>query len=393
MASGLRILIDARMLLGRFSGVARVVTRLVENLVSLPDIQVVVLCGDEPYVPWVGRHDIEMVVSDFSRRDRAPVRRSIWEATRLPKWIAESQADVFHAIWNTGIPFRCPVPTVLTVHDVIPWDEPCRGLSARLAQTGYRYSLRASVARARRVTAVSGFTAVEVARRVRIDPASVRVIYNGVDDPKPIAESGSTGERPYILYVGGHEPRKNLEAIFGALASYWSDYDPAIELHLTGSADQLGSVARSAYDKLESKDRVRFLGSPSDADLAREYCGARALLLLSRAEGFGLPILEAMSYGCPVIAAQGGCLSEIVGEAGILVDPHDENCIARCIHENISSPEKTEALANKGRRRAAGFSWRRAADSYLREYQFALTPSTVTPRWQSITGNRLACTS
>jgi glycosyltransferase involved in cell wall biosynthesis len=375
MGLGLRVLIDGRMLIGRFSGVARMVTRLVENLVCLPGIHVIVLCGDEAYQPWVGRIDIEMLVSDFSRADRSAVRRVLWEGIRLRHWIAESRADLFHATWNTGIPFRCPVPSVLTIHDVIPWDEPCPGLSARVARASYRYSVRSSIARARRLTAVSGFTGVEVARRVGIDPARIRVIYNGVDEPKPVAESDSNGQQPYVLYVGGHEPRKNLASVFRALARYWSDYDPAMQLHLTGAVDQLGPAAKAAYEQLASKDLIKFLGSPSDDELARQYRGAKALLLLSRAEGFGLPVIEAMNNGCPVIASRGGCLSEIVANAGILVDPDDLKHIAHCIYELTSSPQKTKTMIDKGRLRAAGFSWQRTAESYLCEYQLALSQS------------------
>lgn len=393
MAATLRVLIDARMLLGRFSGVGRVVTRLVENLVCLPNVQVVALCGDEPYEPWIGRHDVEMLVSDFSRRDRSPVRRLIWEATRLRKWISKSHAGVFHATWNTGVPFRCPLPSVLTIHDVIPWGEPCFGLSARAAFGMYRYSLRASASRAQRLTAVSGFTAVEIARRIPIEPARIRIVYNGVEQPKTVVASQPVPQRPYVLYVGGHEPRKNLESVFGALAHCWSEYDPTMELHLTGTLDQLGSGARSAYDELGFKERIRFLGSPSDDELGREYRGAKALLMLSRAEGFGLPIVEAMSYGCPVIAARCGCLPEIVGEAGILVDPGDVTQIADCIYKIVSSPETTERLVEKGRLRAAQFSWRRAAESYLREYQLALSLPQPKFSYDPLTAKQPACTA
>jgi hypothetical protein len=174
MSDNLRVLIDARMMMGRFSGVARMVTRLVEHLADMPHVTVSVLCGNESYEPWEHSKNLEMIVSDFSRKYRSPARRLWWEATRLRHWIAQSEADVFHATWNTGAPFACPVPTILTVHDVIPWDEPARGLSARAAQMYYRYSLRASMRRAQRVVAVSGFTADQIARKLCLDPSQIR---------------------------------------------------------------------------------------------------------------------------------------------------------------------------------------------------------------------------
>lgn len=366
----LRVLIDGRMLIGRFSGVARMVTRLVENLADMPELRIVVLCGNQPYEPWIERTDLRMIVSDFSRADRSPVRRFFWEATRLRHWIGESRADVFHATWNTGVPFRCPVPAVLTIHDAIPWDKPPRQLSTIAERAVYRYSLRASARRAKRVTAVSEFTAAQVGQRIGPGAKQIRVVHNGVDQPATSAAVASSG-RPYILYVGGHEPRKNLESLFGAVAHYWRHFDPEMDLHLTGSAAQLSPAAKSAYDRISQKSRVVFLGSPNDEELAREYAGATALLMLSRAEGFGLPVIEAMAHGCPVIAARCGSLPEVVGEAGVLVDPDDIQWIAASIHEVTSSRARAGTVIEKGRQRAANFSWTRVAQAYLAEYQLA----------------------
>jgi hypothetical protein len=125
MAGNLRVLIDARMMLGRFSGVARMVTRLIETLLAVPNVRVVALCGNEPYEPWANHTDLEMIVSDFSRKDRSPTRRLWWEATRLRLWIAQSGADVFHPRAG-GLR---PVPTVLTFTTSF-LNEPVRNIGA-----------------------------------------------------------------------------------------------------------------------------------------------------------------------------------------------------------------------------------------------------------------------
>ncbi len=371
MAGNLSVLIDARMMIGRFSGVARMVTRLVENLTTMPNVRVIALCGSEPYGPWASRSDIELIVSDFSRRDRSPARRLLWEATKLRTWIVRSGADIFHATWNTGVPFRSHVPTILTVHDVIPWDEPVRGLSSRVERSCYRYSFGVSVRRTQRVVAVSGFSADQIARKACIDPSRMRVIYNGVEVPRTVVDAAPRAERRYLLYVGGCEPRKNLEGVFIALERYWLKYDSEMELHLTGSANQLSNVASQAYELLGNDSRIHFLGSPSDEELAREYSNATALLMLSRAEGFGLPVIEAMAHGCPVIAARCGALPEIVGDAGILIDPGDVELIAGSIHKIARSPGLASEFIALGRQRAENFTWKRAAEAYLREYQIA----------------------
>jgi alpha-1,3-rhamnosyl/mannosyltransferase len=286
---------------------------------------------------------------------------------------------VFHATWNTGVPFRCPVPAVLTVHDVIPWDEPVCGFSTLAARTCYRYSLGTSVRRAQRVAAVSGFSADRIARKAGIDPSRMRVIYNGVEDAKATVAAAPRTERPYLLYVGGFEARKNLESVFRAMSRYWVQYDPAMELHLTGSPNQLSYVASQAYEPLGYDDRVRFLGSPGDDELAREYASATALLMLSRAEGFGLPVIEAMAYGCPVIAARCGALPEIVGDAGILVAPDDIERIVGSIHNIAHQPGLAGELIAQGRRRAEHFTWKRAAEAYLHEYQSAASNAVANP--------------
>lgn len=387
MPHSLRVLIDARMLMGRFSGVARMVTRLVEHLARMPHVRVVALCGSLPYEPWMGRNDLEMIVSDFSPKDRSPLRRLLWEATRLRHWIAQSGADVFHATWNTGIPFRCPVPAVLTVHDIIPWSEPAFGFSAHVEKACYRSSLRSSVRRAQRVMTVSGFTADKIVQTLRLDPSQTRVIHNGVDAPTKLAHAQTRAVRPYVLYVGGHEPRKNIESVFKALERYWLQHDPTMELHLTGSPHQLSSAARSAYDALGDDRRIQFLGAPGDEELAREFSQATALLMLSRAEGFGLPVIEAMAHGCPVIAAHCGSLPEIVGDAGILVGPDDVSLIADSIHIIAGFPGLADSLIDRGRQRAAQFTWHRAAESYAREYELALSndaQSAELSKWRSL---------
>jgi hypothetical protein len=112
MTDPMRILIDTRMLLGRFSGVARMVTGLVEELVRTPGVRVVALAGARPFHPWRNRPEIEQVLTGFDLGMRSPIRRVVWEATTLLGIIARCRADVYHATWNHGIPFGCPVPAV-----------------------------------------------------------------------------------------------------------------------------------------------------------------------------------------------------------------------------------------------------------------------------------------
>lgn len=377
MAQPLRVLIDARMLIGRFSGVARVVTRLVDELTRRGDVKVMALCGHEPFDPWKGRGNLDIIASSFGRRDRTPTRRYLWEETHLRRIIRRSGADVFHATWNTGMPARCPVPVVLTVHDLIPWRNPADHFATAAQRFFYRRAVRSSIRRADRVTTVSEYVRGQVLDTFAVDRAKVVTVYNGVDVPRRVEDVRSEamaqpGERPYVLYVGGHERRKNVAAVLASLQQYWRRFDAGLELRLTGESGSLCPDARRALEQLSSNAPVRFLGSPNDQELSRFYAGAAALLMLSHDEGFGLPALEAMAHGCPVIAANRASLPEVVGDAGLLVEPERIDDVAEAIRRLISDDTRRGDLVQRGRVRARGFSWAATAEGMLAAYDAAL---------------------
>jgi len=375
-----RVLIDARMLVGRFSGVGRVVTRLVDELATRDDLRIVVLCGSEPYRPWIDRRDIEVISSSFGRDDRTAGRRLLWEEAKLPGIIRRADVDVFHATWNSGIPERCSVAAVLTIHDLIPWRYPKDHFATAIQRACYRYAVRASARRAARVTTVSEFVRRDVLSRLRLDPARVVAIPNGVDRPPAPLTQGTAADRPYVLYVGGHERRKNVAAIFRAMQRYWERFDPSLELRLTGSVESLCSDAAPVLRRLPDQAPLRFLGTPADDELAGHYASARALLLLSHDEGFGLPVLEAMAHGCPVIAADRAALPEVVADAGILVNPDDAQVVSAAIRRLITSTNDREELVRRGMVRARAFGWDVMADRIHQLYRTVLHESAPSQR-------------
>ncbi len=374
----MRVLIDGRMLMGRFSGVARVVTELVAHLAKRDDTVPVVLCGNEPYLPWVDRDDVELLVTNFRRRDRTPLRRHYWEETKLGGWISRSNADVYHATWNSGVPGGVSIPTILTIHDLIPWAKPAGGLRGWIGRSCYRRSVSRSARRASVVTAVSDFSRGEICRTLGLEKPAVLTVRNGVSLPTEHAGSGSKAaiselgfSGSFVLYVGGHEPRKNLAGVFRAMRVYWRDHSKDLTLALTGTSDALCVDARAEYESLPQGSRVRFLGFPSDDELGLLYRRARALLMLSTNEGFGLPVLEAMAYGCPVIAANRASLPEVVGEAGILVEPTDAGDVASWIHGLSDERGCRSSFVVSGLERANRFSWEATCEGMVRAYQAA----------------------
>ena len=378
MGAQVRVLIDARMLIGRFAGVGRVVTRLVDGLSRRDDTDVVALCGNEPYAPWQGRTDIEVVHSSFGRRERSACRRVLWEELHLPKIIRQAGVDVFHATWNTGIPRGCPVPCVLTIHDLIPFLNPGGHFATRLQRVAHHYAVRTSARRASLITTVSDYVRRQVIERLPVDADRVNTVPTGVDIPNgrtrsrtasepralACADYGKSDGPPFVLYVGGHQTRKNVAGVLKTMRHCWTHSDDAVELHMTGDPSKLCPEAARIYEDLPDKTLVRFLGQVDDEELSRQYEAARALLFLSHDEGFGLPVLEAMAHGCPVVAADRSSLPEVVGDAGILVDPNSVEQAADTVRRLASESAERSQIVARGRRHAARFAWRNTVDRF-----------------------------
>ncbi len=388
MKCPMRVMIDARMLIGRFSGVARVVTQLVDKLANQGEIEVVALCGREAYAPWVGRTDVEVMTSSFDRGDRTACRRALWEATVLPRIIRRARVDVFHATWNSGVPALCSVPSVLTIHDLIPWKDPRAHFTTARQRLFYQYAVRASARRASCVTTVSEHVRRQVIDTLHLRPERVVSIPNGVSIPSDKTTTLDPSTPPYALYVGGYESRKNVAAVFAAVQHYRQRYDPVLELHLTGNVGSLSGEAKEAYRSLSGDARIRFLGDVDDDELERQYASAGVLLMLSRDEGFGLPVLEAMAHGCPVIAAANAALPEVVGDAGVLVDPDNAEEVSNAMGVLVADPYRRAEYVRRGRQRASEFGWEVAASRMHALYECVLRGAVVPRRSRNEAGRQ-----
>ncbi len=204
--------------------------------------------------------------------------------------------------------------------------------------TGAR-ALRSAVGAADAIVAVSAFTRDELVATLGVDPARVRIVPNGV---APVFRpDGPRAEGDYVLAVGTLEPRKNLGVAVEAAAL------AGVELRVAGMSGW-GGVAVDTW-----------VGEPSDEELAALLRGARCLVYPSLYEGFGLPILEAMACGTPVVTSRGGATEEIAGGAAVLVDAHDPASVASGIAE---AEARRGELVAAGLTRAAGFTWSAAAD-------------------------------
>lgn len=259
------------------------------------------------------------------------------------------------------VAFRGRFKKVVTIHDLYFMRYP-----EVMSADGARYYGRtaAAVARADAVITVSAFTRSELDVLLPAAAAKTSTILEAADQP-PDATLSAAPEKRYVLFVGTFEPRKNLATLLQALVQTAAD----VRLTIVGEAgwSELGPAAIA--QSLGVSERITFAGRVDDATLDRLLRGARALVLPSLSEGFGLPVLEAMSRGTPVICANSGALPEVAGEAALLHTPDDHATLAAHINMLWSDDTRYAELRALGLAQASRFSWTRAAEETLMVYR------------------------
>ena len=281
--------------------------------------------------------ELEVIPLTFGGAGRASTlaRDAAWYPAGIAR--AASHLDVLHCTTMRG-PLRARPPVVVTVHDLALLRHP-EAFPPWHRYTG-RLVLRHGVRRADAVVAVSEFTRAELVEQLGIPAERIRVVPNGIETV--FAPDGVAGNGDYVLAVGTLEPRKNLaRAVEAARLA-------GVELRVVG-ARGWGGIEIAGW-----------AGRVSDENLAELYRGARCLVFPSLYEGFGLPVLEAMACGTPVVTTRGSATEEIAGGAAVLVDPLDPEAIAAGIAE---AGTRRDELRRLGLERAREFSWERAADS------------------------------
>ena len=301
---------------------------------------------------------------------RGRVRRSAAEQLSLPKALRAHRIDLLHSLGSTG-PRRPGIPSVLTLHDVIYATNP--EAHTRLNRLGLRVLVPLAVRGADRIVAVSKAAAEDIRRVLGVPADRVDVVYEGGRPIGPATPEPELRERfdlqsgPIVLSVSARRPHKNLERLLRAFA----DLPAGPLLVLPGYPTSFEGELATQIDRLGLERRVRVFGWVSDRDLEGLYRAARCFVFPSLAEGFGLPVLEAMQRGVPVACSNASALPEVAGGAARYFDPLDVNDMGRAITELLEDESLRTRLAEAGRERARMFSWERAADETAAIYQRA----------------------
>jgi len=283
----------------------------------------------------------------FGGRGRASVltRELGWYPYVLPRMAAHQGLDVLHCPTYYG-PVASRVPLVVTVHDLAVWRHP--EAFGRWTREVVPRSAPRVLRAAARVIAVSEFTRGELVELLRLPEEKIRVVPNAVEDVFSPEGGGAEGE--YVLAVGTIEPRKNL---------------PRLAEAARRAGRELRVVGASGWGDVRL-DGVGYLGEVGDEELARLYRGALCVAYPSLYEGFGIPVLEAMACGAPVVTSRGGATEEVAGGAAVLVDPLDPDAIAAGIEEAVARRDELRAL---GLERAQAFSWDESARRTVEIYR------------------------
>jgi glycosyltransferase involved in cell wall biosynthesis len=371
-----RILIDATAVPADRGALGRYVDGLIRALHELgADLAVACQRADEERYGTVAPR-AQIVKGPAALAHRAS--RLSWEQSGLPYVARQVNADVIHLPTYT-IPIQAGRPTVVTIHDVTLFAEP--EMHDPVRTTYIKSATRTAARRATRLIAPSRATRDELVRLLAADPASIDVAYHGVDhevfhrpseeETKRVSDRLSLHGHPYIAYLGALEPRKNVPNLIRGWVRACSDYPdpPALVLAGSGGWDDEVDAALATVPLELNVVRPGYLPWPA---LPGFFGGALAVVLPSRGEGFGLPVLEAMSCGAPVLTTRRGPLPEVGGDA-VAYTELDASSIAAALEALIESPDRRRALADAAYERSQSFSWAASAEAHMASFERAVS--------------------
>ncbi|MBI4009045.1 glycosyltransferase family 4 protein [Candidatus Roizmanbacteria bacterium] len=298
----------------------------------------------------------------------------LWSQTFLPielyrRRVFGQKIDLFFSPAHYA-PRFCPIPFVVTIHDLSYFYYPAEFLKKDLHQL--KSWTKYSVEKAKKVIAVSNTTKKDVIKFYGIDDKKIEVIYNGYEknlkaqnsNVKATTQKLKLEKNKYILFVGTLQPRKNIDTLIEAFG-YFKKQNPSFKLIIVGKKGWLYDHIFKLIEDFKLKRDVIYRGYVTDDELGNLYKNAFSFVLPSFYEGFGIPVLEAMGYGCPVISSFASSLPEVGGDASLYFDPKSPSELAEKLTNLKDNKELRKQLIEKGKVRIKQFSWQKCAEQTL----------------------------
>lgn len=391
----MRIGINGRFLIAKRTGVQRAAYNLVKTLIEVDrDNEYIIFTGKEQQgSPEWNYPNVTVVGDDLIPSES--IRNHIWEQVRLPRLAAKYKIDILHSPANVA-PLFYRGKSIIHIHDLCFVVNPQWYSFA--FRTLYNLIIPQLAKRATKVVTNSNNSKNDLLQFFGLPAEKVSLVYWAVDDvfslpPTQEVKDKRYMEEDYILYVGSLEPRKNINILIEAYEKLRHEY-PAIKTKLIligGESPLFASVQLKAR---EFRDDVIFKGFVTDLELGEFYRRAKLVAYPSLYEGFGLPPLEAMASGVPVVTSSTSSIPEVVGNAALLIDPKDREQLTKAMHRVLTDRTLRESMIKAGSQRVLRFNWYRVArgvlavyyEVYQRQLSQPLTVRTFIPKgiWKAL---------
>ena len=371
LLAAMRIAVNTRLLLpGKLEGIGWFTSETLKRITTERNDLEFIFLFDRPFADeFIFSGNIEPVVA--GPPSRHPVLWYLWFEYTVPRLLAKTKADLFLSP-DGYLSLSTDVPSVPVMHDInfehFPKDLPYT------YRKYYQHYFPKYARKATRIATVSEFSKQDIVSHYQVEAAKIDVVYNGANEAfRPIGaeeqqktRTAHTGGHPYFLFIGSLHPRKNLANLFKAYDLFASKGQHHARLLIVGEKKWWTTNIREAYENMKHKDRVIFAGRQTPAELAKIIASTLAMVYVSYFEGFGIPIVEGMYAGVPVITSNVTSMPEVAGDAALLVDPFSVESIADGLQKLANDPEFATDLVKKGNIRKQEFSWQQSADRLMK---------------------------
>jgi len=360
----MRIVIDLRIFGTKPGGLGRYNQEFLRELVNLDQAnEYILIFKEDPGLSLPNNFKIKICDCHWY---------SLKEQLLLPWLLYSLKADLVH-FTHFNVPILYSGNFVVTIHDLIMTKFPSRKASTRnvflfkIKYWFYQQVIRYAVYNAKKIIAVSNFTAKDIKEYFNLtdlEAKKIKVVYEGVSTTRNNNSNSLKLPKNYFLYVGNAYPHKNLEFLMDVFKDFWKEH-PEYYLFLVGQQNYF-------YKNLSSKNdclNIVMTGHLDDDELASYYKNAKSYVFPSLYEGFGLPPLEAMSYGVPVLSSNASSLPEILGHSALYFDPHDKNDLKTKMSELTKNDDLRSKLIEAGYKQISKYSWRQMSKEILDIYK------------------------